>query len=220
MRIGVPKEIKALEHRVGLTPGSARELHVHGHELIVESCAGQGIGMDDDAYRNAGASIVATAAEVFGQAEMIVKVKEPQAGERKMLRPGQILFTYLHVPPDAEQARDLVASGAVCIAYETVTSSTGSLPLLAPMSEVAGRMSIQAGASALEKSHGGRGVLLSGVPGVAPAKVVILGGGVVGVNAAQMAAGLGAKVTVLDLSLERLRYLSDVMPANVTLIYS
>jgi len=207
MRIGVPKEIKVLEHRVGLTPGSARELHAHGHELIVESCAGQGIGMDDDAYRNAGASIVATAAEVFGQAEMIVKVKEPQAAERKMLRPGQILFTYLHLAPDADQARDLVASGAVCIAYETVTSSLGGLPLLAPMSEVAGRMAIQAGAYFLEKTHGGLGVLLGGVPGVDPAKVVILGGGVVGSHACHIALGMGADVWVLDRSTEVLRAL-------------
>jgi len=207
MRIGVPKEIKVLEHRVGLTPGSARELHAHGHELIVESCAGQGIGMDDDAYRNAGASIVATAAEVFGQAEMIVKVKEPQAAERKMLRSGQILFTYLHLAPDAEQARDLVASGAVCIAYETVTSSLGGLPLLAPMSEVAGRMAIQAGAYFLEKTHGGLGVLLGGVPGVDPAKVVILGGGVVGSHACHIALGMGADVWVLDRSTEVLRAL-------------
>jgi alanine dehydrogenase len=207
MHIGVPKEIKVLEHRVGLTPGSARELHAHGHELIVESCAGQGIGMDDDAYRNAGASIVATAAEVFGQAEMIVKVKEPQAVERRMLRPGQILFTYLHLAPDAEQARDLVASGAVCIAYETVTSSSGGLPLLAPMSEVAGRMAIQAGAYFLEKTHGGLGVLLGGVPGVDPAKVVILGGGVVGSHACHIALGMGADVWVLDRSTEVLRAL-------------
>ena len=207
MRIGVPKEIKVLEHRVGLTPGSARELHAHGHQLIVESCAGQGIGMDDDAYRNAGASIVATAAEVFGQAEMIVKVKEPQAAARKMLRPGQILFTYLHLAPDAAQARDLIASGAVCIAYETVTSSSGGLPLLAPMSEVAGRMAIQAGAYFLEKTHGGLGVLLGGVPGVDPAKVVILGGGVVGSHACHIALGMGADVWVLDRSTEVLRAL-------------
>jgi alanine dehydrogenase len=207
MRIGVPKEIKVLEHRVGLTPGSARELRAHGHELIVEGSAGQGIGMDDEAYRNAGASIVATAVEVFAQAEMIVKVKEPQGSERKMLRPGQILFTYLHLAPDAEQARDLVASGAVCIAYETVTSSSGGLPLLAPMSEVAGRMAIQAGAYFLEKAHGGLGVLLGGVPGVDPAKVVILGGGVVGSHACHIALGMGADVWVLDRSTEVLRAL-------------
>src|ERR1700694_3308246 len=207
MRIGVPKETKVLEHRVGLTPGSARELHAHGHELIVEASAGQGIGMDDEAYRNAGASIVATAAEVFGQAEMIVKVKEPQGAERKMLRRGQILFTYLHLARDAEQARDLVASGAVCIAYETVTSSTGGLPLLAPMSEVAGRMAIQAGAYFLEKAHGGLGVLLGGVPGVDPAKVVILGGGVVGTHAAHIALGMGAEVWVLDRNVDVLKNL-------------
>jgi len=207
MRIGVTKEIKVLEHRVGLTPASARELHAHGHELIVETSAGQGIGMDDDAYRSAGATIVATAAEVFAQADMIVKVKEPQAGERKMLRPGQILFTYLHLAPDADQARDLVASGAVCIAYETVTSSSGGLPLLAPMSEVAGRMAIQAGAYFLEKTHGGLGVLLGGVPGVDPAKVVILGGGVVGSHACHIALGMGADVWVLDRSTEVLRAL-------------
>jgi alanine dehydrogenase len=207
MRIGVPKEIKVLEHRVGLTPASVRELHSHGHELIVEASAGQGIGMDDEAYRNAGASIVATAAEVFAQAEMVVKVKEPQGSERKMLRPGQILFTYLHLAPDADQARDLVASGAVCIAYETVTSSTGGLPLLAPMSEVAGRMAIQAGAYFLEKAHGGLGVLLGGVPGVDPAKVVILGGGVVGTHACHIALGMGADVWVLDRSTEVLRAL-------------
>ena len=207
MRIGVPKETKVLEHRVGLTPASARELRTHGHELIVEACAGQGIGMDDDAYRNAGASIVATAAEVFGQAEMIVKVKEPQAAERKLLQPGQLLFTYLHLAPDAEQARDLIASGAVCIAYETVTSSSGGLPLLAPMSEVAGRMAIQAGAYFLEKAHGGLGVLLGGVPGVDPAKVVILGGGVVGSHACHIALGMGADVWVLDRSTEVLRAL-------------
>src|SRR6202171_1060277 len=207
MRIGVPKEIKVLEHRGGRTPGSARELHAHGHELIVESCAGQGIGMDDAAYRNAGASIVATAAEVFGQAEMRVKVKEPQAAERKMLRPGQILFTYLHLAPDAGRARGLTASGAVCIAYETVTSSSGGLPLLAPMSEVAGRMAIQAGAYFLEKAHGGLGVLLGGVPGVDPAKVVILGGGVVGTHACHIALGMGADVWVLDRSVDVLRAL-------------
>jgi alanine dehydrogenase len=207
MRIGVPKETKVLEHRVGLTPGSARELCAHGHELIVEASAGQGIGMDDEAYRNAGASIVATAAEVFGHAELIVKVKEPQAAERKMLRPGQLLFTYLHLAPDAEQARELIASGAVCIAYETVTSSSGGLPLLAPMSEVAGRMAIQAGAYFLEKAHGGLGVLLGGVPGVDPAKVVILGGGVVGSHACHIALGMGADVWVLDRSTEVLRAL-------------
>jgi len=207
MRIGVPKEIKVLENRVGLVPGSVREAVAHGHEVIVEHNAGQGIGMDDDAYRKAGARVVGAAQEVFAAAQMIVKVKELQAAERKMLGPGQILFTYLHLAPDPEQARDLVASGAVCIAYETVTSSSGGLPLLAPMSEVAGRMSIQAGAYFLEKPHGGLGMLLGGVPGVDPAKVVILGGGVVGSHAAHIALGMGAEVWVLDRNTEVLRAL-------------
>jgi alanine dehydrogenase len=207
MRIGVPKEIKVLENRVGLVPGSVREATAHGHEVIVEHNAGQGIGMDDDAYRKAGAKVVGTADEVFDAAEMIVKVKEPQPGERKLLRCGQILFTYLHLAPDPEQAADLVESGAVCIAYETVTSATGGLPLLAPMSEVAGRMSIQAGAYYLEKPHGGLGMLLGGVPGVDPAKVVILGGGVVGSHAAEIALGMGADVWVLDRNTEVLRAL-------------
>ncbi|MBK7793992.1 MAG: alanine dehydrogenase [Betaproteobacteria bacterium] len=207
MRIGVPKEIKVLENRVGLVPGSVREAVAHGHEVIVEHSAGQGIGMDDDAYRKAGARVVGTAREVFDAAEMIVKVKEPQAGERKMLRRGQILFTYLHLAPDPDQARELVDGGAVCIAYETVTSATGGLPLLAPMSEVAGRMSIQAGAYYLEKPHGGLGMLLGGVPGVDPAKVVILGGGVVGSHAADIALGMGADVWVLDRNTEVLRAL-------------
>jgi alanine dehydrogenase len=205
MRIGVPKEIKVLENRVGLVPASVREAVAHGHEVIVEHNAGQGIGMDDDAYRKAGARVVGTAQDVFDAAEMVVKVKEPQAGERKMLQRGQILFTYLHLAPDPEQAKDLVDSGAVCIAYETVTSATGGLPLLAPMSEVAGRMSIQAGAYYLEKPHGGLGVLLGGVPGVDPAKVVILGGGVVGSHAADIALGMGADVWVLDRNTEVLR---------------
>jgi alanine dehydrogenase len=205
MRIGVPKEIKVLENRVGLVPGSVRELVTHGHEVIVEQHAGIGIGMDDDVYVNAGAKIAGTAADVFAAADMIVKVKEPQAGERRMLRPGQILFTYLHLAPDPDQAKDLVASGAVCIAYETVTSPTGGLPLLAPMSEVAGRMSIQAGAYYLEKPHGGLGILLGGVPGVDPAKVVILGGGVVGTHAIHIALGMGAEVWVLDRNTEVLR---------------
>lgn len=198
MRIGCPKEIKNHEYRVGLTPESARELVAHGHEVMVESGAGGGIGASDDLYRAAGAVIVDTAQQIFADAEMVVKVKEPQAGERALLRPGQILYTYLHLAPDPDQTRDLVASGAVCIAYETVTAAAGGLPLLKPMSQVAGRMSIQAGATALEKAHGGRGVLLGGVPGVAPGKVCIIGGGVVGFNAAQMAAGVGADVTILD----------------------
>jgi len=207
MRIGVPKEIKVLENRVGLVPGSVREAVLHGHEVIVEHNAGQGIGMDDDAYRKAGATVADKATEVFAAAEMIVKVKEPQSAERKMLRRGQILFTYLHLAPDPEQAQDLVASGAVCIAYETVTSPMGGLPLLAPMSEVAGRMSIQAGAYYLEKPHGGLGMLLGGVPGVDPAKVVILGGGVVGSHACHIALGMGAEVWVLDRNTEVLRSL-------------
>jgi alanine dehydrogenase len=220
MIVGVPKETKVHEYRVGLTPQSVRELAAHGHEVRVETRAGAAIDFDDEAYRAAGAAIVSTAEEVFAAAALVVKVKEPQDAERRRLREGQVLFTYLHLAPDPAQAKDLLASRAICIAYETVTSGTGSLPLLAPMSEVAGRMSIQAGASALEKSHGGRGVLLSGVPGVAPAKVVILGGGVVGVNAAQMAAGLGADVTVLDRSLETLRRIDARFGSAVKTLYS
>ena len=207
MKIGVPKEIKVLENRVGLTAESVREVVAHGHEVIVEHNAGQGIGMDDAAYVKAGAKVVGTAADVFAAAEMIVKVKEPQAAERAMLRPGQVLFTYLHLAPDPEQAHDLVKSEAVCIAYETVTSSSGGLPLLAPMSEVAGRMAVQAGAYYLEKPHGGLGVLIGGVPGVDPAKVVVLGGGVVGTHAIDIALGMGADVWVLDRSVDVLRRL-------------
>src|SRR5438477_11162882 len=207
MRIGVPKEIKVLENRVGLTPASVREAVHHGHEVLVEHNAGQGIGMEDDDYRRAGARIQETAREVFAGADMIVKVKEPQAVERRILRTRQILFTCLHLAPDPEQAKDLVASGAVCIAYETVTSPAGGLPLLAPMSEVAGRMSIQAGAYYLERPHGGLGMLLGGVPGVDPAKVVILGGGVVGSHACHIALGMGAEVWVLDRNTEVLRAL-------------
>ena len=207
MRIGVPKEIKVLENRVGMTPESVREAVDHGHEAIVEHDAGQGIGMADDDYVRAGAKIAATAREVFDAAEMIVKVKEPQHVERRMLRPGQVLFTYLHLAPDPEQAKDLVESGAVCIAYETVTSATGGLPLLAPMSGVAGRMAVQAGAHYLEKAHGGKGILLGGVPGVDPAKVVVLGGGVVGTHAIHIALGMGAEVWVLDRSVDVLRRL-------------
>jgi len=207
MRVGVPKEIKVLENRVGLTPASVQELVTQGHDVVVESNAGQGIGLDDAAYREVGATIAASADEVFAIADMIVKVKEPQAQERKRLRPGQILFTYLHLAPDPEQTKDLVASGAMCIAYETVTADTGGLPLLAPMSEVAGRMAVQAGAHYLEKPNGGRGILLGGVPGVAPGKVVILGGGVVGTHAAMIALGMGADVTVLDRSPDAMRAL-------------
>lgn len=198
MLLGVPKEIKNHEARVGLAPSSVREVVRHGHEVIVESEAGAGIGSSDDDYRAAGARVCATAAEVFAQAEMIVKVKEPQAAERAMLRHGQVLFTYLHLAPDPEQTRELVNSGATCIAYETVTSRHGGLPLLAPMSKVAGRMAVQAGAYCLEKPHGGLGMLLGGVPGVDPAKVVIIGGGVVGTHAAHVAVGMGADVWVLD----------------------
>jgi alanine dehydrogenase len=218
--VGVPKEIKVHEYRVGLTPHSVRELVAHGHEVLVETGAGAAIDFPDDDYRAAGAAIAADAAEVFRRAGMIVKVKEPLEPERRRLRPDQVLFTYLHLAPDPAQAKDLISSRATCIAYETVTSSAGSLPLLAPMSEVAGRMSIQAGASALEKSRGGRGVLLSGVPGVAPAKVVILGGGVVGANAAQMAVGLGADVTVIDRSLDTLRRIDARFGVAVKTIFS
>ena len=207
MRIGVPKEIKVLENRVGLTPASVRELVTHGHAVTVEHNAGAGIGLGDDAYIAAGATIAPDADAVFAGAEMIVKVKEPQPEECKRLRPGQILFTYLHLAPDPEQARALIASGAVCIAYETVTSPHGGLPLLAPMSEVAGRMSVQAGAYWLEKPQGGKGILLGGVPGVAPGRVVILGGGVVGTHAAMIALGMGADVTVLDRSPDAMRAL-------------
>ncbi len=207
MLVGVPKEIKVREYRVGLTPTNVRELTAHGHKVLVETGAGEGIGMSDATYEAAGATIATTAKDVFAKAEMIVKVKEPQAAERKMLRKDQVLFTYLHLAPDPKQTKDLVASGATCIAYETVTSAAGGLPLLAPMSEVAGRLSIQAGAYFLEKAHGGHGVLLGGVPGVDPAKVVIIGGGVVGRHAAHIALGMGADVWVLDRSVDVLRSL-------------
>jgi len=204
MLIGVPKEIKTHEYRVGLVPGSVRELLHHGHAVVVETGAGSGIGFDDAAYGRAGARIAASAAEVFAAAELVVKVKEPQPREIGMLRPGQVLFTYLHLAADKAQAEGLMRSGAVCIAYETVTDSKGGLPLLAPMSEVAGRMAIQVGAHCLEKEHGGTGILIGGVPGVAAANVVILGGGVAGTNAARVAMGLEAFVTVIDKSLQRL----------------
>jgi len=220
MIVGTVKEIKNHEYRVGLTPESAHELVAHGHSVLVEAGAGLGIGALDADYAAAGAQIIATAAEVFAKAEMIVKVKEPQAVERAMLRPEQILYTYLHLAPDPEQTADLVKSGAVCIAYETVTDASGGLPLLKPMSQVAGRMSIQAGATALEKAHGGRGVLLGGVPGVAPAKVVVIGGGVVGFHAAQMAVGLCADVTILDRSPEVLERLSAHFGASAKTIFS
>ena len=209
MLIGVPKEIKNHEYRVGLTPESVAELIHAGQSIIVETKAGEGIGASDKDYQDLGAEIVSSAADVFKRADMIIKVKEPQAGERAMLRPGQILYTYLHLAPDPEQTKDLIKSGAVCIAYETVTDDKGDLPLLKPMSQVAGRLAIQVGATALQKVGGGRGVLLGGVPGVAPAKVVVIGGGDVGFNAAQMAVGLQADVTILDRSnevMERLNY--------------
>ncbi len=220
MLLGVPKEIKNNEYRVGMVPASVRELIGQGHQVMVEHNAGIGIGFTDDDYTQVGAEIRNTAAEIFAQSEMIIKVKEPQAIERAMLREDQILFTYLHLAPDAEQTKDLVASKAVCIAYETVTASNGSLPLLAPMSEVAGRMSIQAGAQCLEKSMSGQGMLLGGVPGVEPAKVTIIGGGVVGTNAAQMAVGMGAQVIILDRSIEVLRRLNMQFGATVQAIYS
>jgi alanine dehydrogenase len=207
MLVGVPKEIKVREYRVGLIPANVRELVAHGHQVLVETGAGAGIGCTDAHYEAAGARIAAGAREVYERAELIVKVKEPQPAERALLHEGQVLFTYLHLAPDPAQAADLLRSGATCIAYETVTSPAGGLPLLAPMSEVAGRMSIQAGAYFLEKAHGGLGVLLGGVPGVDPAKVVILGGGVVGTHAAHIALGMGADVWVLDRNVEQLKNL-------------
>jgi len=220
MRIGVPTEIKNHEYRVGLAPSAARELTHHGHEVLIQSGAGLGIGATDDDYLAAGAKIVADAATVFAGAEMIIKVKEPQLAECKMLRKGQVLFTYLHLAPDPDQAAALMASGVTAIAYETVTAADGSLPLLAPMSEVAGRMSIQAGAHALEKAQGGRGVLLGGVPGVAPGKVVILGGGVAGTNAAHVALGSGADVTIIEKSLSRIRFLDAIFNGRAKTVYS
>lgn len=215
MRIGVPKEIKSHEYRVGLTPASVRELVYHGHEVVVESTAGDGIGCSDAAYRAVGASVVDSAAEVFAGADMVVKVKEPQPAECALLREGQVLFTYLHLAPDALQTQALLDCGVTAIAYETVTDAQGRLPLLAPMSEVAGRMSIQVGAHCLEKEQGGIGVLLGGVPGVPPAKVVIIGGGVVGTNAARMAVGLGARVVVLDKALPRLAQVDELFRGQV-----
>jgi len=209
MLIGVPKEIKTHEYRVGLVPSSVRELVHNGHKLLVETGAGLGIGFDDKAYQAAGAEIAGTAAEIFQKAEMIVKVKEPQPKECQMLRPGQLLFTYLHLAPDPEQTDALLKSGCTAVAYETVTNARGGLPLLAPMSEVAGRMSVQVGAHCLEKERGGAGILLGGVPGVPPGKVVILGGGVSGTHAARMAMGLEAHVTVIDKSLDRLKQLDE-----------
>ena len=220
MRIGVPTEIKSNEFRVGLVPGSVRELAARGHEVFIQSGAGAGIFADDATYERAGAKILPTAEAVFDIAEMIVKVKEPQAVEYQRLKPHQILFTYLHLAPDPEQARGLLASGATAIAYETVTDASGALPLLAPMSEVAGRLSIEAAAIALRRPTGGRGVLMGGVPGVRPAKVIVLGGGVVGTHAARMAAGLGADVTIIDKSLPRLRQLDELFEGRVQTLAS
>ena len=220
MRIGIPKEIKTHEYRVGLTPSSVREVVGHGHEVLVERAAGVGISASDADYRRAGAVIADSAEEVFARAELIVKVKEPQAVERARLREGQVLFTYLHLAPDAEQTRELLASGVTAIAYETVTAPGGRLPLLAPMSEVAGRMSVQAGGRCLERESGGMGILLGGVPGVPPARVAVLGGGVVGFNAAQIAIGMGAQVVVIDREIEALRRLDRLLGARIVTVYS
>ena len=220
MRVGVPKEIKNHEYRVGLTPASVAELTSAGHEVIVETRAGLGIDFSDEDYVAVGARIVGSAAEVFAQSDMIVKVKEPQASEIALLEPRHLLFTYLHLAPDPAQAKGLLASGATCIAYETVTSHDRSLPLLKPMSEVAGRMSIQVGAHYLEKEQGGRGVLLGGVPGVAPARVAIFGGGVAGVNAAQMAVGMRADVTIYDISNARLAELDMFFGSQIKTAYA
>ena len=220
MIIGCPREIKNHEYRVGLTPESAAELIAHGHDVLIEKEAGAGIGALNPAYEAVGAKIIDTAEELFARADMIVKVKEPQASERAMLREGQILYTYLHLAPDPAQTLDLIQSRAVCIAYETVTDASGGLPLLKPMSQVAGRLAVQAGATALEKSHGGRGVLLGGVPGVMPAKVVIIGGGVVGFNAAQMAVGMHADVTILDRNPAALERLENHFESKARVLYS
>ncbi len=220
MLIGVPKEIKNHEYRIGLTPAGARELVGHGHQVIVQKDGGTAIGLTDEMYEKSGAQIIDTAEEIFARADMIIKVKEPQPVECAMLREGQVLYTYLHLAPDPEQTIGLVKSGCTAIAYETVTDKRGGLPLLAPMSEVAGRMSIQAGAHALEKAQGGSGVLLGGVPGVKPANVLVIGGGVVGINAARMAMGLNARVTMMDRSLDRLKYLDELYGDRITTLYS
>ncbi|THH36820.1 alanine dehydrogenase [Aliishimia ponticola] len=220
MLIGCPKEIKPQEFRVGVTPNAAQEAIAHGHDVLIETGAGRGAGFEDADYTAVGAQIAATAADVFERAEMIVKVKEPQSAERKMLRDGQLLFTYLHLAPDPEQTQDLLKSGCTAIAYETVTDAQGGLPLLAPMSEVAGRLAPQVGAWTLQKANGGRGVLMGGVPGVGPAKVAVIGGGVVGTHAARVAAGMGADVTVLDRSLPRMRYLDDVFAGQFRTRYA
>jgi len=220
MIIGVPKEIKTNENRVALVPAGTELLVDAGHQVLVERGAGQGSGFPDEAYVDAGGTMVETAEEVWAKSEMIVKVKEPIAPEWPRMRAGQVIYTYFHFAASEELTRAVIDSGAIAVAYETVQLDSGELPLLTPMSEVAGRMAVQEGAKYLEKVHGGRGVLLGGVPGVAPADVAIIGGGVVGINAAKMAAGMGANVTILDLSLERMRYLDDVLPANVTTLYS
>jgi len=220
MRIGCPKEIKNNENRVGLTPAGAKTLVGAGHQVIVETKAGEGSGFTDAEYQAAGATILGTAKEIFDGADMVIKVKEPQKGEIAMLRKGQILFTYLHLAPDPEQTQGLLKSGATTIAYETITDAQGRLPLLTPMSEVAGRMAVQIGAQYLQKTNGGRGMLLGGVPGVPPAHVLVLGGGVVGVNAIKMAVGLGARVTVLDRSLPTLRYLDDIFGNRIETVWS
>lgn len=220
MRIGVPKEIKNHEYRIGMTPAGVQELVHHGHHVSIQRGGGSAIGLTDDLYQAVGAELVDTAEEIYRQAELIVKVKEPQPAEIAQLREGQVLFTYLHLAPDPAQTRGLVDSGATCIAYETVTDRQGGLPLLAPMSEVAGRMAVQCGAHALEKAQGGAGVLLSGVPGVEPGRVLVLGGGVVGLNAARMAIGLGARVTVIDRSLPRLREIDERFGDRITTLYS
>jgi alanine dehydrogenase len=220
MRVGVPSEIKVHEYRVGLTPGAVREYVAAGHQVVVQSGAGAGIMANDDAYRAAGAEIAATAQEIFAGCDMIVKVKEPQPSEWVQLRPGQLLFTYLHLAPDPEQAKGLIASGCTAIAYETVTDDRGALPLLAPMSEVAGRLAIEAAGQAMRRSEGGAGILLGGVPGVAAGRVTVLGGGVVGTHAARMAVGLGAEVTIVDRSIPRLRQLDDMFNGRVRTRYS
>lgn len=220
MKVGVPKEIKNHEYRVGLTPGAVREYVAHGHSVMAETKCGAGIGADDDAYRAAGATVVDTPEEVFASADMVVKVKEPQPVEWTQLREGQILYTYLHLAPDPAQTKGLLESGCTAVAYETVTDGRGGLPLLAPMSEVAGRLAIQASATALQKAHGGRGILLGGVPGVAPGKIVVIGGGVVGFNAALMAVGMGAQVTILDRSIPRLRELDEHFNSRIITRYS
>ncbi len=220
MIIGTPKEIKNQEYRVGLSAAGVQALVRSGHQVLIESNAGAGSGFTDDEYRKAGAEIVATAREIFDRSEMIIKVKEPQAVEYEMLREHQILFTYLHLAPDAKQTQGLIKSRATCIAYETITDDHNSLPLLTPMSEVAGRMSIQVGAYYIQRTQGGLGLLLGGVPGVAPAEVLIIGGGIVGLNAAKMAVGLGARVTILETSAHRMRYLDDIFGARVTCLAS